>query len=255
MGRAYPIDNFLRPPYEFIPAAASTAAGVAMLARPELFMLSPAVGIAGAGALALHALWRGRQAWWLLQRQRNLSRLSRYELAASEIPRRPDALFLGMGFEWSAVHTQRLHLVQEPDHQHFARPSRLNKLLQRWHPQSGLQSRLADWLARDTWWNPFAPLPPVGGNPVLHGVELDEEEVWMAIGERVGHMGVYGTTRVGKTRFAEVVIVQDVARGDVVIVFDPKGDVALLKRAYVEETGSSTCFTWATRRSPRATAR
>lgn len=234
MGQAYPIDNFLRPPYEFIPAAASTAAAVGMLVRPELFMLSPSVSVAGASAFALHALWRGRQAWRLLRRQRNLSRLSRYELAASEIPRRPDGLFLGMGFEWSAVHTQRPHLVQEPEHQHYARPSRLNKLVQRWHPQSGLQSRLADWLSRDAWWNPFAPLPPVGGNPVLHGVELDEEQVWMAIGERVGHMGVYGTTRVGKTRFAEVVIVQDIARGDVVIVFDPKGDVALLKRAYVE---------------------
>ena len=77
---------------------------------------------------------------------------------------------------------------------------------------------------------------------MLHGIEIDEQEMWMAIGERVGHMGVYGTTRVGKTRFAEVVIIQDIARGDVVVVFDPKGDVALLKRVYVEAARSSRPF-------------
>ena len=45
----------------------------------------------------------------------------------------------------------------------------------------------------------------------------------MDIGERVGHTLVLGTTRVGKTRLAEILITQDIRRGDVVIVFDPKG--------------------------------
>jgi len=36
---------------------------------------------------------------------------------------------------------------------------------------------------------------------------------------------VLGTTRVGKTRLAELLIAQDIRRGEVVIVFDPKGDV------------------------------
>ena len=47
-------------------------------------------------------------------------------------------------------------------------------------------------------------------------------------------MVVLGATRVGKTRFAEILITQDIRVGKVVIVFDPKGDVALLKRMYVE---------------------
>ena len=65
-----------------------------------------------------------------------------------------------------------------------------------------------------------APLPPVGGKPALHAVEPQEQPVWMDLGERVGHTLVLGTTRVGKTRLAELLISQDIRRGDVVIVFD-----------------------------------
>ena len=38
----------------------------------------------------------------------------------------------------------------------------------------------------------------------------------------------------GKTRFAEILIGQDIRRGDVVIVLDPKGDADLLKRIVIE---------------------
>tara|TARA_B100001540_G_scaffold315454_1_gene342735 strand:- start:362 stop:1951 length:1590 start_codon:yes stop_codon:yes gene_type:complete len=56
----------------------------------------------------------------------------------------------------------------------------------------------------------------------------------MDLGERVGHTLVLGTTRVGKTRLAELLITQDIRRGDVVIVFDPKGDADLLRRIHAE---------------------
>jgi conjugative coupling factor TraD (TOL family) len=80
----------------------------------------------------------------------------------------------------------------------------------------------------------LAPLPAVGGKPALHAVEPHEQPVWMDLGERVGHTLVLGTTRVGKTRLAELLITQDIRRGDVVIVFDPKGDADLLRRIYAE---------------------
>jgi conjugative coupling factor TraD (TOL family) len=83
-------------------------------------------------------------------------------------------------------------------------------------------------------WNPLAPLPTLGGNPALHAVGIHEQDVWMDLDERVGHTLVLGTTRVGKTRLAELLIAQDIRRGDVVIVFDPKGDAGLLKRVYTE---------------------
>ena len=56
----------------------------------------------------------------------------------------------------------------------------------------------------------------------------------MSLGDRVGHTLVLGTTRVGKTRLAELLIAQDIRRGEVVIVFDPKGDADLLRRIYAE---------------------
>ena len=54
--------------------------------------------------------------------------------------------------------------------------------------------------------------------------------------ERNGHTLVLGTTRVGKTRLAEILITQDIRRGDTVIVFDPKGDADLMRRVYAESS-------------------
>ena len=100
-------------------------------------------------------------------------------------------------------------------------------------------STLARALAWDSPLNPARPLPPVGGLPRLHGIEPHEVDVTLPLGERVGHTLVLGTTRVGKTRLAELFITQDIRRKvrgehEVVIVFDPKGDADLLKRMYVE---------------------
>ncbi|EJX4775169.1 DUF87 domain-containing protein, partial [Salmonella enterica] len=62
----------------------------------------------------------------------------------------------------------------------------------------------------------------------------DETDVSMDLGERVGHMLVLGTTRVGKTRLAELLITQDIRRGNTVVVIDPKGDADLLRRVWAE---------------------
>jgi conjugal transfer pilus assembly protein TraD len=55
-------------------------------------------------------------------------------------------------------------------------------------------------------------------------------------------MLVLGTTRVGKTRFLETLVTQDIHRGDVTIVFDPKGDGDLLKRMYAESLRANRPF-------------
>ncbi|WP_457758473.1 helicase HerA domain-containing protein [Avibacterium paragallinarum] len=60
------------------------------------------------------------------------------------------------------------------------------------------------------------------------------------LNSRGGHTAVFGTTGVGKTRFAEVLVTQDIHRGktqaerEVVVFFDPKGDPDMLKRMYAE---------------------
>jgi type IV secretory pathway TraG/TraD family ATPase VirD4 len=47
---------------------------------------------------------------------------------------------------------------------------------------------------------------------------------------RSGHVGCFGTTRVGKTKLIENLVTQDIAKGYNVVVIDPKGDTELLCR-------------------------
>jgi len=169
--------------------------------------------------------------------QRNMRRLPIYRLRADKIPLSRHKLFLGKGFRWTQRHTQRLRDTIRPEVQHYVQPGALYQWARRkevaWE-SIPLLNLLAWFLRSRGWWNPLSPLPPVGGKPALHAVEPDEQDVWMDIGERVGHTLVLGTTRVGKTRLAEILIAQDIRRGDVVIVFDPKGDADLLRRVYAE---------------------
>ena len=232
----YAIDALLRPPIELWSALVALAAALIAVAAPWALMLPG--GIAhGVGLLLLvFAIIRARQAFRVIRYQRRLKQLPRYHLHCDRIPMSHHKLFLGRGFLWTQQHTQRLRDTLRPEVQHYVRPRRLYRWARRlevaWESTPGL-STVADLLHKRRW-NPLAPLPLVGGNPCLHAVGLSEQAVWMDLDERVGHTLVLGTTRVGKTRLAELLIAQDIRRGDVVIVFDPKGDAGLLKRVYAE---------------------
>lgn len=202
-------------------------------------MMSPTMGRATASVLLGFAGWRARQGFRVLRYQRNLRRLREYRLTTSHIPVSRTRLFLGRGFRWTARHTQRLRDTLRPEAARYVQPS----ACYRWARQVEIACDarpmlrfVAKPLRTRAWWNPLKPLPDVGGLSALHGVELNEQDVWMNVSERVGHTLVLGTTRVGKTRLAEVLITQDIRRGDCVIVFDPKGDPDLLRRVYAEAT-------------------
>ncbi|ERT10522.1 hypothetical protein O185_24350 [Photorhabdus temperata J3] len=144
-------------------------------------------------------------------------------------------LFLGKGFLWQQKHTQRLLDTLRPEVERYVQPPRYYQLTRSFERRFEYQlPALCRITQRDSPWNPLRPLPPVGGNPALHGIEPDEVNVSMDLRERVGHMLVLGTTRVGKTRLAELLITQDIRRGNITIVFDPKGDADLLKRMWAE---------------------
>ena len=211
----YPLEALLRPAYEIYAAAVSGLAAVAVAAKPAVFMLTPALGWGFAGLFLWHAAWRGYQGLRILRYRRNLRRLRRYVVTSEAIPCSPERLFLGKGFRWDQRHTQRLRESRLPENQGLLSP--------------GIGSQLAAylWRSRAEW-----SLPE--GDPAIHGVETRESDVWMNIADRVGHTLVLGTTRVGKTRLAELFIAQDIRRGEVVIVFDPKGDIDLLRRVYAE---------------------
>lgn len=234
---AYPIEALLRPPVELWSMSVAFAAGVIAFLAPWALMMPPGIATTTGGCLFLFGGIRARQAWQVLRYQRNMRRLPSYRLPADRMPVSQHKLFLGKGFRWTQQHTQRLRDTLKPDAQRYVQPG----MLYRWARQKEvaweckpLLSLLAKGLRSRSKLNPFAPLPDVGGKPALHAVEPHEQPVWMDLGERVGHTLVLGTTRVGKTRLAEVLITQDIRRGDVVIVFDPKGDADLLRRIYAE---------------------
>ncbi|TCJ20183.1 type IV conjugative transfer system coupling protein TraD [Parasulfuritortus cantonensis] len=236
---SYPIDNLLRPPVELYSAGTLFVGSAMLAATPPWVPVSAPTAMALSLGLLVGALWRGRQAWTVLRYQRNLRTLRRYSLKPSEIPWSNEVLYLGMGFRWTALHTQRLHQAQLPKNRRYAEQTRLYKAIRRFEltaehdPRPRIQ-QLRTLFRQEAWWNRWKPLPDVGGNPALHGVEPDEEQVSMPLSGRVGHILVLGTTRVGKTRLAEVLITQDIRRGDVVVAFDPKGDADLMIRMYVE---------------------
>jgi conjugative coupling factor TraD (TOL family) len=200
----------------------SAAAAITVLSAPDVLLVSTTGKWVLATALVVHAIWSGRRAWQVLRYRRQLRRLQRFEMSAQDMPWSLDRLYLGRGFRWDQRHTQRLFEARLPALQHLLKPSVWAALVRG---------------------NDATPAG-LGGDPALHGVEPDEADIWMDLSERVGHTLVLGTTRVGKTRLAEVLITQDIRRGEVVIVFDPKGDVDLLRRMYAEaqRAGRSDAF-------------
>ncbi len=233
----HPIEALLRPPVELWSTLVAFATAAIAILAPWALMMPPGVAYGAGAVLSLIGVIRGRQAWRVLRYQGNMRRLSNYKVRSRKIPLSRRKLFLGRGFRWTQKHTQRLRDTIRPEVQRYVQPGTLYQWARRkevaWESVPIL-SLLARLFRVRVWWNPLAPLPAVGGKPALHAVEPDEQDVWMDIGERVGHTLVLGTTRVGKTRLAEILITQDIRRGDVVIVFDPKGDAGLLRRVYAE---------------------
>ena len=234
---SHPIEALLRPPVELWSTLVAFAVGGIACLAPWAIMMPPDIAYATGLLFFVFGLMRGRQAWRVLRYQRAMKRLPRYCIRANKIPVSHHKLFLGKGFCWTQQHTQRLRDTLRPEVQCYVQPGYLYRWARQkevvWESQPGV-SWLAKGLRQHSRWNPFAPLPAVGGKPALHAVEPNEQAVWMNLDERVGHTLVLGTTRVGKTRLAELLLTQDIRRGDVVIVFDPKGDADLLRRVYAE---------------------
>ncbi|MGV7960406.1 type IV conjugative transfer system coupling protein TraD [Photorhabdus tasmaniensis] len=235
MSDRHVIETLLRPAVELYSAGAATAAGYICIAAPWSLALAPNVSYTMALGFATLAAFRANQGLRVLRYRRNIRRLPRYVMTSTQVPLSYRQLFIGRGFRWEQKHTQRLHTCRRPEVEAYVNPSpdyyyarQLEKLCEHSVPW------LTKALSQDSILNPFRPLPPVGGSPLIHGIELNEIDVTLPLGERVGHTLVMGTTRVGKTRLAELLITQDIRRGEVVIIFDPKGDADLLKRAYAE---------------------
>ncbi len=244
MAQTQPVEVLLRPAVELYTVAVCAGAAILCVVAPWSLALNPSLGIGSALAFSVFGAIRFRQAQAILRYRRNIRRLPRYVMTSREVPVSQQRLFIGKGFLWEQKHTHRLTQTYRPDFRRYVEPTSAYRLARRLEERLEFApfplSHLAQLAAWDVPLNPVRPLPPVGGLPRLHGIEPHEVDVSLPLGERVGHSLVLGTTRVGKTRLAELFITQDIRRKnhagehEVVIVFDPKGDADLLKRMYVE---------------------
>ena len=232
-----PLEALLRPPIELWSALTAGSAALTTFWAPQYLMLTESLSYPVSFGLGLLAVVRFRQAARVLRYQRTMQRLPLYQLRPERIPVSSTRLFLGKGFRWYQEHSQRLYEARKPAVRKYLEPGPLYRWARRLesqaHPSRWLEP-FVKALAKEAWWNPVPPIAPLGGKIALHAVGLQEVEVSMPLHERVGHTLVLGTTRVGKTRLAEILITQDIHRGEVVIVFDPKGDAALMKRVVAE---------------------
>ncbi len=230
------LEVLLRPPVEIWSGIIALSSGLICEIAPSTLMMTPEVGHTSAALLTSLGFYRVYQGSRVVRYQRNLKRLPRFAMSSRDIPVYDRYLYLGQGFRWGQKHTQRLKDTLSPGARKYVEPSPLVsavRKLERRIEGTKLEP-IRKLTAADHPLNLFRPLPPVGGNPAIHAVGLDEEQVLLPMSERVGHTLVLGTTRVGKSRLAEILIEQDIRRGDgPVILFDPKSDAGLLTRMYM----------------------
>jgi conjugative coupling factor TraD (SXT/TOL subfamily) len=196
-----PLEALLRPPVEWFTSISAWLIALMWLSFPTLFLFSPQESFFFSLGLIGWGLFRFHQGYRVYRYQKRLKKMPSYTMTLKEVPVSKQKLFLGKGFLWTAQHTQRLRDLD------------LNYNLTYRQSKSSTD---------------------VGGEACIHGVSDKEDDIAIHLSERASHLLVLGLPGVGKTRFAELVISQDIRRGDVVIVLDPKGDADLLRRMYCE---------------------
>ena len=118
----------------------------------------------------------------------------------------PQDIFLGFGFEWQPVHSQRLYELAKVNYRDFLVSPQLLRLLGHdVHPQPDSEI----------------------GLPYIHGVEPQEKPLYRPLQNFEGGTLLVGTTQAGKGVALACLITQAIRRGDVVIIIDPKNSQRL----------------------------
>lgn len=234
--KIHTLESLLRVPVEWWSSTTCILASLFILNMSNQLLLSHYVSESLGATLFVIGLWRFFQGLKVFRYQKNLKRLPFYNLSSSELPISHQTLFLGKGFKWEAKHTQRLRDLKQNGRERYLRPGKAYQWARRFECKHEHDNNsLSRFLSSQRVFNPVRPLPPVGGNPAIHGIEPLEKDIFLNLSERVGHTMILGTTRVGKTRLLELMIASDIRRQDsAVIVLDPKGDAELLKRICYE---------------------
>lgn len=231
------IEALLRPKVEVYSGLIALGASSSCLYLSNILLMTPVAAYASATLFLVLSTVRFSQAWKIHRYQSNLKRLPRYTMTSKQVPKLKNYTFLGKGFRFTQHHTQRIRDCMAPQSKKYIEQSSLALFAREFE-----KNNEHNWLAfltnitkKDSVFNPVRPPPAVGGNPILHAVEPDEKDITIPLADRNQHMAVYGQTRVGKTRFAELLISQDIkANRGLVVFIDPKGDADMLARMYTE---------------------
>lgn len=161
----------------------------------------------------LMAMLRARQALGTLVLRASLGGRAMQVIGTAEVAQWcQDAtqVFLGFGFEWQPVHSQRLYELAKIDYRQFA-----------------VSPRSLQWLGREVSPQPDAEI----GLPYIHGVEPREVPLHRPLQNFEGGTLLVGTTQAGKGVALANLVTQAIRRGDVVIVIDPKNSRRLKRVA------------------------
>lgn len=198
-------EQMLRPVYEARAAVGWAIAGVWLLGIAIVFS-APKLGMIACVllAIAMTAL-----------RLFHASKLLRYKLSLvgkpmafmsagrmkTALPAMGANLWLGWGYRWEPMHTQRAYEILKRN---------INEV---YPPQ---------------WWLSWCGIKinprTEKGLPWIHGLDMGERDVLLPFDSLKGHCAIIATTGAMKTRLAALVIFQLAMRGDCIIVVDPKGD-------------------------------
>jgi conjugal transfer pilus assembly protein TraD len=199
---SHDFDNPWRRVYEWPMAATWIGASALTLAVTKTLPVPTRFGVLTSLLCTGFAAYRSVQAW---RRSRDNTRIRLTEKQFIEIPEllriakrasSQDAVWMGSGFHWTDIEAGRMHA-----------------LIGR-----GVAAQMGkEILHKDgAYW--------------LHGL-AKEEDAYADLANLVGHTLIVGTTRVGKTRLLDLLISQSIARGEPVIIIDPKGDHGLASNA------------------------
>lgn len=210
MSKAVPFEQILRPLFE---ARAVVAWLLAML---WCLCWGLALNFGGitifllVAMCATLALWRFKGAHALAKMKISLigkpvSFITTGQLMRT-LPSLGSNLWLGWGYRWEPRHTRRAHEVMKRDQEDIYPPQWMLRMLG--EKRNPANERGMQW---------------------IHGLEQVEQDVLAPFEALKGHCAVIATTGSIKTRLVSLIAFQLVARGDTVIVIDPKGDPELRK--------------------------
>lgn len=174
------------------------------------------------------AIYRVKQAWLIWELKLGLFNQAPTFIPSSKlrefIKRNNKMVWLGTGFDWEQKHTQRLYDLRRINLKSFIPPMWFAKAV----------GKLSNIDVK----------PEVIGSAWIRGLETKKIDIKSNIDVFEGHTVVFGAPGAGKTRALEVIACQAIARGSVVLQFDPKGDNALAQTLEREAKANGVPFVY-----------